>query len=134
MFKQEIIPEIMVKDVRSTVAFYQNYFPCTLVAHEPQEGTWHWAQISLGDYHLSFKSETRLKAEFPVLKNLQPGGSIILCFMLEHVEQIYESIQDQIEVLIPLNHSACGNLEFTFLDPNGYIVTISHPEAVAKDA
>ncbi len=77
MFKPEIVPEIMVKDVRDTVRLYQTFLPSELVAHKPEEGTWHWTQIQMGGYSLSFKSETRLKAEFPVLKDLQPGGSII---------------------------------------------------------
>lgn len=119
---------MIVYNVNDTVDYYRSYFDFTLVASIPEEGDFQWAMMSSGNVTLMFQTKESILEDLPEFKDLDPGGTLTLFIKTNDVENIYENIKDNVEVVVDLHTTFYNMIEFTIRDLNGYILTF------AKDA
>lgn len=119
---------MIVYNVNDTVDYYRSYFDFTLVTSVPEEGDFQWAMMSSGNVTLMFQTKESILEDIPEFKDLDPGGTFTLFIKTDDVENIYENIKDNVEVVVDLHKTFYNMIEFTIRDLNGYILTF------AKDA
>lgn len=120
-------PNLMVKSVNESIAYYQEHFGFELVDSVPQTGDYIWAQIRHGNVTLMFQSEASLREEFAPMKDISMGGSLTLFITLEGLSDVYAKVKDQIDMVVDLHETFYGMNEITFRDLNGYYITLAEP-------
>ena len=63
--------------------------------------------------------------DVPYLKNQPIGGSFTLFIEVENVEEIYNRIKDEVEILVDLKTTFYGMKEVTIKDLDGYVLTFA---------
>ncbi len=133
---KKLNPNLMVKDVKETVEFYQNNlgFQLIMAVPETQDGILNeipedkkvvYALVKNGDVEIMFQAEKSFKEDVPVLKDSQIGASCTFYIELENVENFYNSIKDKVDVVKELFTTWYGMKEVYIRDNNGYILTIA---------
>jgi hypothetical protein len=62
----------------------------------------------------------------PDLYQLRPGLGVWDAYIrMEGVKDFYESVRQNVEVILPLKKQGYGDWEFEVRDPNGYVLVFS---------
>ena len=114
-----------VADVSATIRWYEEQlgfvadpFPAT----EPYV----FAILSRDDVEIFLQRVNGYQK--PDLYSTRPGGVWDVYIRTEGVEDLYESVQGEVEIIRPLMRQPYGAWEFEIRDPNGYVLVFSEPE------
>lgn len=119
-------PNIFVKDINETIAFYQK-IGFNLIMTVPEEGAFIWAMLSCGNVSFMFQTFDSLADELPEI-NRQDGGSLLLYIKLKGIRDFFSSIKEKVIVLKGLEKTFYGATEFSIKDNNGYVLTFAEDE------
>lgn len=123
MHMNKLVPNIMVENVKETLAFYQEVLGFTIAATSPKgEGPYDWASIKNEGVELMFQSRASLGAELPALQDKPIGGSLTFYIDVEDVQALHERVQRRAEVVQDMQTTFYGAREFGILDNNGFIL------------
>ena len=133
---QKLTPNVMVKDVKETVAFYTDNlgFKLVMAVPETQDGMLTeisedtnvvYALVKNGNAEIMFQAETSFKEDVPTLADVSLGASCTFYCKLENLEDFYNEIKDNVEVVKELFTTWYGMKEFYIRDNNGYILTFA---------
>ncbi len=137
---KKLNPNLMVKDVKETVAFYHNNLGFTLIMAVPeaQDEILHdisgdkrvvYALVKNGDVEIMFQAEDSFKEDVPALKESIIGASCTLYIEIENLEGVYEDLKDKVEVVKELYTTWYGMKEFYICDNNGYIIAFAEQKS-----
>ena len=118
-----IVMEYVVADVNRSANFFQEILRFSLEASEKEGDKMYWAKLSSGSFQLSLKDEQRVKKEVDFFQTRPLGGSITLCLEVKNLQETYQEVQKQCELLNYPHLTPCGATEFSIKDPNGYFIT-----------
>jgi uncharacterized glyoxalase superfamily protein PhnB len=129
-----LTPNLMVRDVDAIADWYCRHLGFQLISsvpHSARPDTLQWAMVQSGQALLMFQEAEVFAAEFPPFRGMQPGGALTLFCQVQGVEDLYRTLSGLCEILDPLKSAFYGMREFTFRDPEGYVVTLAEPEEAA---
>ncbi len=126
-------PNLMVRDVKKTVEFYQKNlgFELVMAVPETQDSVLTtipkdkkivYALVKNAAVEIMLQSEDSFKKDIPALKELEAGASCTFYIECENVENFYEDIKDKVEIVKELFITWYGVKEFYARDNNGYIL------------
>lgn len=121
-----LTPNIFVRDIKETIAFYQQ-LSFTTVATVPDEGDLVWAMMACGDVTFMFQTFESLGNDLPVISR-QSGGSLLLYIQTSEIRTFFDQIKDNVKVVKGLEKTFYGATEFSIEDPNGYLLTFAEDE------
>lgn len=121
---QGLTPSLLVDNIRHTVDFYHTNFGFEVLTTMPQGEAYEWAMVKRNEVVLMFQAKSALKGKLASAVG-QAGAGISLHIAMEGVQQLFEDVYDEVEMVCELDESPSGGMEFTILDPNGYLVTFS---------
>lgn len=132
---KSLIPNLAVKDIKQTVAYYQDNFgfEIEMLVDSLQEDfspeikkdkDYIWALIKKGDISLMLQEENSMKED---IGNFFEGigASITLYIEVDDVDILYEKVKENVEILKPVYTTWYGQKEFYIKDINGYILGFS---------
>ena len=130
---KKITPNMMVKDMNSTLDFYCNILGFDLVIGviegtqdivvERQENQLlAFAIVKSGNVELMFQTEKSLTEEIPQFKGANISSSAVLYIEVEDVKKVYGELKDKVTVVKDIETKFYGKREFYFRDCNGYIL------------
>lgn len=133
---KKLNPNLMVKDVKETVEFYQQNlgFKLIMAVPETQDGILNeipedkkvvYALVKNGDVEIMFQAEDSFKEDVSVLKEIKIGASCTFYIELENLDDFYKNIKDKVDVVKDLFTTWYGMKEFYIRDINGYILTFA---------
>ena len=133
-----ITPNLMVKDVPASVAFYRDYLGFTLVMAVPAslEGVYTelsgnevvvYALVKNGAVELMFQAEESLRADIPGFATTPVGASLCLYLQVENLAALHAAIAPHVEIVKPLGTTWYGMQEFYVRDNNGYVLCFAEP-------
>jgi uncharacterized glyoxalase superfamily protein PhnB len=116
--------------------------PCFLVADVGATVRWYETQLGFKSYPFpetepyAFASLLRDDVEImlqlldgyqkPDLYQIRPGLGVWNAYIrMEGVKVFYESVRQNVEVVMPLKKQGYGDWEFEVKDPNGYVLVFS---------
>jgi len=128
-----LINNLMVGNVRETVQFYTEFLGFKLmmavpegtqdVVYELSEGTvYSFAALKNGDVEIMFQSAESILSEFSGVGHNDPGCRVILYMQVIGLEELFEKIKDEVEIVKGLHEAFYGMKEFYVRDKNGYML------------
>ena len=132
---KSVSPNLAVKDIKESVAYYQNNFGFEIemlvdslqedfnpVIKEDKE--YIWALIKKGDVSLMLQEENSMKEDIGNFFN-DISASMTLYIEVDDVDSLYEKVKENVEILKPVYETWYGQKEFYIKDINGYILGFS---------
>jgi len=120
-----LTPNVMVKDIESTVEWYERVFGADLVATLPperDEDPW-WAQVVVDDATIMFQERESLEEAFPDLEGSSIGGSVAFYFDVDDAQYLHDELESsEVEIVQELHTTRYGRHQFAVRDCNGYIL------------
>lgn len=124
MFKK-ITTNLMVKSVNESAEFYNKHFGFQTVVTVPESGEFDFAILMRDQVELMLQKKESLGTDVPYLSNMEIGGSFTLFIEVENVEEIYNKIISEVEILVDLKTTFYGMKEVTIKDLDGYVLTFA---------
>lgn len=130
---KKLNPNLMVKDVKETVEFYNNNldFELIMAVPETQDGILKeipkdkkivYALVKNGDVELMFQEEENLKEDISVFSDSIIGASVSFYIEIENLKDFYNEVKEKVEIVKELSTTWYGMNEFYIRDNNGYIL------------
>ncbi|PLX45019.1 MAG: glyoxalase [Hyphomicrobiales bacterium] len=139
----KIRPNLMVSDIRKSIAFYCGKLGFSVQIRVPLENeilmeddparTLRFAMLALGDMELFLQSRASLAADVPAFApDMALGASMTLYMDCDDVDALYERIRKSAEIVKPPHTSWYGMRELYIKDPDGYVLAFG--KAAGPDA
>ena len=123
---ETITTNIMVKNVKETIKFYEDKLGFQKVLSVPEEGEkLDFAILCKDKVSIMLQEKESLTSEYPTLKvdNIIPTFTLFI--VVQNVEKLYEELKGKVEIAKELHKTFYGKDEFAIFDNNGNILTIS---------
>jgi len=123
---QSLTPNLMVEDVSKTLNYYEKILGFTTLRTIPEKGgVLDWGMMKRNDVVMMFQSRKSLADDLPAMQGRKPGGGMTLYIKMEGVPDLYNDLQDKVEIVADLEDTFYGTTEFSIIDLNGYVVTFA---------
>ncbi len=117
---------IMVKNVRDTIEFYEEKLGFKKVLSVPEDGDeLNFAILNKDDISIMFQEQKNLLEEYPTLKRDEILPTFTLFITVKDVGKLYQELKDKVKIASTLHKTFYGKEEFAIFDNNGNILTIS---------
>lgn len=125
MYKNVTI-NIMVKNVKETIEFYESKLGFKSVLTVPENGeVFDFAIISKDDISIMLQEQKSLLGEYPTLKSDDIIPTFTLFIRVDDVMKLYEEVKGKVEIAVEPHKPFYGDVEFAMFDNNGNILTIA---------
>ena len=121
-----ISPNIFVKDIDETIEFYKQ-LGFTLTMTVPEEGDLVWAMMKNDQVTFMFQTFDSLGEDLPQIKR-EDGGSLLFYIQVKNIRELFNEIQNKVNILKGLEKTFYGATEFSILDTNNYVLTFAQDE------
>lgn len=123
---ESIVPNIMVKNVRETLAFYEEKLGFQKVLSVPEDASkLDFVILRKDQVTIMFQEQENLMEEYPTLKTDKIFPTFTLFITVKDIKGIYEKLKGQVELAKDLHQTFYGREEFAVFDNNGNILTIA---------
>jgi uncharacterized glyoxalase superfamily protein PhnB len=121
---ESLTPNIYVDSVSSTLKYYQKLGFETIVTVPDADPEPVWAMVQNGPVNLMFESFKSIEGRLPEISR-QPGGSLLLYIKVKDINELFERLKDEVEILHGLTTTFYGATEFSIKDLNNYVITFA---------
>lgn len=123
---ETITTNIMVKDVKKTIQFYEEKLGFQKVLTVPENGEiLNFAIIAKDQISIMFQEQQNLIEEYPTLKVEKIIPTFTLFITVKDVTSLYEELKGKVQIAKELHKTFYGKDEFAIFDNNRNILTIS---------
>ncbi len=124
--------QLAVDDLNTTEAFYGGILELPVRRALTAWGGPEHLVMTVGEWELIFVEEETMVRAHPVLEErldiFPKGVGMTLHFRVTEIEDIYEAVMDEeLEILYPLEEKPYGMKELWCFDPDGYLVVLTEP-------
>jgi uncharacterized glyoxalase superfamily protein PhnB len=119
----KLTPNLVVSDVERSVVFYRDVLGFTVTQTVPEAAPFAFAIVSFGPVEVFLNAPEPAMGEYPAFRDRPIGGTLTLFIEVSDIQQAYERLSPQINVVMPLEAKWYGMTEFAFTDPDGYVIT-----------
>ena len=124
---ENIVVNIMVKNVKDTIKFYEEMLGFQKALSVPEEGeVFNFAILSKDKISIMIQEQENLLEEYPSLKTGDIIPTFTLFITVDDVEKLYNELKGKVEIAAELHKTFYGKDEFAIFDNNGNILTISY--------
>jgi uncharacterized glyoxalase superfamily protein PhnB len=136
---KDLTPNLAVKDIKESVAFYRDILGFELLMAVPEDKSdfapvlaedkkYLYVQMKNGNVELMMQEAESLKEDIgKFFDNL--GGSVSLYIKVENIDELYKKISKKVEIVKDLETAWYGMREFYIKDCNGYILGFASERA-----
>lgn len=123
---ESITTNIMVKNVKETIEFYEQKLGFKKVLSVPEEGeNLNFAIINKDKISIMLQEQENLIEEYPSLKTNDIIPTFTLFITVEDVSKLYDELKSKVEIAKEIHKTFYGKDEFAIFDNNRNILTIS---------
>lgn len=123
---ETITTNIMVKDVKATIEFYEKKLGFQKIVSVPEEGDiLNFAILSKDNISIMLQEQKNLVEEYSTLQTEKIIPTFTLFITVKDVQKVYEELKEKVKVVKELHKTFYGKEEFAIFDNNGNILTIS---------
>jgi len=123
---ETITTNIMVKNVKDTIKFYEEKLGFQKIITVPETGEdLNFAIINKDKITLMLQEQQNLLEEYPTLKANEIIPTFTLFITVDNVETKYNELKDKVKIAKELHKTFYGKDEFAIFDNNGNILRIS---------
>ncbi len=123
---ETVTTNIMVKNVKETIAFYENVLGFQKVLSVPDDGeVLNFAILAKDKISIMLQEQQNLIEEYPTLSTDEIKPTFTLFITVSDVAALYNELKDKAQLAKELHKTFYGKDEFAVFDNNGNILTIS---------
>lgn len=123
---ETITTNIMVKNVKETIEFYETILGFQKVLSVPEEGEiLNFAILAKDKISIMIQEQKNLEEEYPTLKTEIIKPCFTLFITVNDVKKLYQELKDKVKLAQDLHSTFYGKEEFAIFDNNNNILTIS---------
>ncbi|MGC2473433.1 MAG: VOC family protein [Candidatus Sulfotelmatobacter sp.] len=123
---QKLTPNLIVRDVAASMAFYQTVLGLEPAIKVPDEPPYVFVSVSNGSVEIFFNDQKAVAADYPPLGARPIGGSLTQFIEVEGIQEVMAAVQKAgARIVMPVKDQFYGMREFAFEDPEGWIITIA---------
>lgn len=123
---ETVTTNIMVKNVKETIAFYEEKLGFQKVLSVPENGdVLNFAILVKDKISIMLQEQHNLIEEYPALNTEEIKPTFTLFITVSDVAALYEELKDKVTLAKELHKTFYGKDEFAVFDNNGNILTIS---------
>jgi len=123
---ETITTNIMVKDVKETIRFYEEKLQFKTILTVPNEGEiLNFAIINKDNISIMLQEQNNLLEEYPTLKNNEIVPTFTLFITVKDVNKLYQELKGKVKMASDIHKTFYGKDEFAIFDNNGNVLTIS---------
>lgn len=123
---ETITANIMVKNVKETIKFYEENLGFRKVLSVPEEGEkLNFAIISKDKISIMFQEQESLLEEYHSLQKNEIIPTFTLFITVSDVRLLYEELKNKVRIAKEIHKTFYGKDEFAIFDNNDNILTIS---------
>lgn len=123
---ETITTNIMVKNVKETIEFYESKLGFEKILSVPEDGDiLAFAILKKDNISIMFQEQKSLIDEYPTLKNDNIIPTFTLFITVKDVLKLYEELKGKVQIAQELHKTFYGKNEFAIFDNNGNILTIA---------
>jgi len=121
--------QLAVADLNTTEAFYRGILELPIQRALTSPGAPEHLILKNGDWELIFVEEVAVVRTHPLLEeplmSYPKGVGLVLQFRVSEIEDIYEAVlEEELEILYPLEEKPYGMKDLWCYDPDGYLVVL----------
>ena len=121
---ETVTTNIMVKNVKETIAFYENVLGFQKVLSVPDDGeVLNFAILAKDKISIMLQEQQNLIEEYPTLSTDEIKPTLFIT--VSDVAALYNELKDKAQLAKELHKTFYGKDEFAVFDNNGNILTIS---------
>jgi uncharacterized glyoxalase superfamily protein PhnB len=122
----DVTPNLLVRDVAKSLAFYRDVLGFEVVATMPPDGSsFVFVWVKRDGVNVFLNDATTAGDEYAALKGKPLGGSLTIYITLTGVDEYYAKVSPGAKVEAALETKFYGMREFAVLDPDGYVLTFA---------
>lgn len=123
---ETVTANIMVRNVKETIAFYEEKLGFQKVLSVPESGdVLNFAILVKDKISIMLQEQHNLIEEYPALRIEEIKPTFTLFITVSDVAALYEELKDKVTLAKELHKTFYGKDEFAVFDNNGNILTIS---------
>lgn len=123
---QKLTPNLIVRDVAASVAFYQAVLGLQPAIKVPEQPPYVFASVSNGSVEIFFNDQKTVAEDYPPLGSRPIGGALTQFIEVEGIQEVMAAVQKAgAKIVMPIKDQFYGMREFAFEDPEGWIITIA---------
>ena len=123
---ETVTTNIMVKNVKETIKFYEEKLGFQKILSVPEEGEiLNFAILNKDKISIMIQEQKNLLEEYSTLKTDEIVPTFTLFITVDDVSAVYNELKDRVKIAKELHKTFYGKDEFAIFDNNGNILTIS---------
>lgn len=123
---ETITINIMVKNVKETISFYEEKLGFQKVLSVPENGEiLNFAILNKDKISIMLQEQKNLIEEYSTLQSKEIIPTFTMFITVNDVELMYNRLKDRVKMAKELHKTFYGKEEFAIFDNNGNILTIS---------
>lgn len=123
---ETITANIMVKNVKETIEFYEEKLGFSKVLSVPEEGeVLNFAILNKDKISVMLQEQENLLSEYNTLQKGEIIPTFTLFITVDDVLKMYNELKDKVKIAKELHKTFYGKDEFAIFDNNGNILTIA---------
>ena len=123
---ETVTTNIMVKNVKETIAFYENVLGFQKVLSVPDDGeVLNFAILAKDKISIMLQEQQNLIEEYPTLSTDEIKPTFTLFITVSDISALYNELKDKAQMAKDLHKTFYGKDEFAVFDNNGNILTIA---------
>ena len=128
---KKLTPNLIVSDVRRSLEFYRDVLGFTVPVTVPEAEPFVFAIVQSGPVEIFLNAPEPAIVEYPAFKDRPIGGTLTLFVEVANIALAHATLQDKVNIVMPLEHKWYGSTEFAFEDPDGYLITFAERDEPA---
>ena len=128
---ESVTPNLLVRDVAKSLAFYHDVLGFTIGETVPDKEPFVFVWMKHGDVSVFLNDITAAAHDYPAAASLPQGGTAALFFIITDVDGYHARVAPKTKVIMPLKTQFYGLREFAVTDPDGHIITFAERVAGA---
>ena len=128
---KKLTPNLIVSDVLRSLEFYRDVLGFTVPVTVPEAEPFVFAIVQSGPVEIFLNVPEPAIAEYPAFKDRPIGGTLTLFVEVANIALAHATLQDKVNIVMPLEHKWYGSTEFAFEDPDGYLITFAERDEPA---
>ena len=126
-----LTPNLIVADVERSLAFYRDVLGFTVEQTVPDAPPLAFAIVRSGPVEVYLNAPGPAVEEYPAFKDRPIGGTLTLFVEVANIALAHATLQDKVNIVMPLEHKWYGSTESAFEDPDGYLITFAERDEPA---
>ncbi len=120
-----VTPNLIVRDVPRSLAFYRDVLGFTVQTTVPEQEPFVFVWLVRDGVPVFLNAVGAAAEDYPDAASRTPGGTATLFFIVSAVDAFHDAIAGKAPVVMPLKTQFYGMREFAVTDPDGHLLTFA---------